>query len=70
MDSVRKTLGIFAEPTLYLPLMLIFFGFVLLATQTGSIDTNSHLSGFVLGAGVMGLLYYSAYKLVAKRDAK
>lgn len=63
---LRKSLGIFSEPGLYLPLMLIVFGFLLLATQTTPLDSYSHLTGFVLGAGFMGLLYNQVYRLVAK----
>lgn len=62
-QSLRNKLGVYGRESYFVPVLMVVFGTVLLATESRVMDWNSHLSGFALGAGVMGLLYRHVYKL-------
>lgn len=67
IQSLRDRLGVYGRESYFVPVLMVIFGVVLLVTEKHAIEWSSHLSGFALGAGVMGLLYRHVYKLSSAR---
>jgi hypothetical protein len=66
LKAFRNSLGIYGRESYFVPVLMVIFGVFLMASQS-SIEWGSLLMGFVVGAGVMGLLYRHVYRLTPVR---
>lgn len=67
IKAFRNSLGIYGRESYFVPVLMITFGVVLMSFQPQVQDWGSILTGFVMGAGVMGLLYRHVYRLTPVR---
>lgn len=68
--SIRGRLGVYGRESYFVPILMLIFGVFLMTFQSEVVDWESLLTGFVIGAGIMGLLYRHVYRLSAVRKAE